>query len=178
MVAGPSGVGKGTVIAGLIAARPDIWLSVSATTRPPRPGEVDGVSYYFYDPEEFATLIRNEDMLEWAEYSGYLYGTPRRPVESRLESGVDVILELDVQGARLVREAMPGASLVFLAPPSWDELERRLRGRATEDPEALQRRLLTAKEELAAESEFDQVIVNADVGQAVSELVNLVSSPR
>ena len=151
---------------------------MSATTRPPRPGEVDGVSYFFYDPEAFATLVQNGDMLEWAEYSGYLYGTPRRPVESRLESGGDVILELDVQGARQVREAMPGALLVFLAPPSWEELERRLRGRGTEDHEALQRRLLTAKEEMAAESEFDEVIVNTDVGQAASELVNLVSSPR
>lgn len=152
-------------------------MSVSATTRQPRPGEVDGVSYFFHSPEEFQALVDAGEMLESATYSGHLYGTPRGPVLDHIAAGQDVILEIDVQGARQVRASMPEALLVFLAPPSWEELELRLRGRGTEDQDALRRRLDTARQELEAEGDFDRVIVNDDVGRAVAELVVLGSIP-
>lgn len=154
---------------------PDAWVSVSVTTRRPRPGEVDGVDYVFVDDAEFDRLIAEGDLLEWAEVHGVArYGTRRSAVEEHLASGRPVLLEIDIQGARQVREHMPDALLVFLAPPSREELERRLVGRGTEDPEERARRLQTAEVELAAMNEFDVTIVNDDVATAAAELVDFL----
>ncbi|WP_217146751.1 guanylate kinase, partial [Streptomyces sp. AC627_RSS907] len=169
-----SGVGKSTVVAHLRQAHPEVWLSVSATTRKPRPGERHGVQYFFVENEEFDKLVANGELLEWAEFAGNRYGTPRRAVLDRLEAGEPVLLEIDLQGARLVRESMPEAQLVFLAPPSWDELVRRLTGRGTEPPEVIERRLAAAKVELAAESEFDTTLVNTSVEDVSAELLALM----
>ncbi|CAL9283613.1 MULTISPECIES: guanylate kinase [Streptomyces] len=174
VLSGPSGVGKSTVVAHMRKVHPEVWLSVSATTRKPRPGEQDGVQYYFVTDDEFDKLIANGELLEWAEFAGNRYGTPRRAVQERLESGEPVLLEIDLQGARLVRESMPDAQLVFLAPPSWDELVRRLTGRGTESAEVIERRLEAAKVELAAESEFDVTLVNTSVEDVARELLALM----
>ncbi|MBF6048797.1 guanylate kinase [Streptomyces sp. NRRL B-1677] len=174
VLSGPSGVGKSTVVAHMRKAHPEVWLSVSATTRKPRPGEQDGVQYFFVDDEEFDKLIANGELLEWAEFAGNRYGTPRRAVLDRLEAGEPVLLEIDLQGARQVRETMPDARLVFLAPPSWDELVRRLTGRGTESAEVIERRLAAAKVELAAESEFDVTLVNTSVEDVARELLALL----
>ncbi|MGY1456999.1 guanylate kinase [Streptomyces sp. SS8] len=174
VLSGPSGVGKSTVVAHLRKVHPEIWLSVSATTRRPRPGEQHGVQYFFVDDEEFDKLVANGELLEWAEFAGNRYGTPRRAVLERLEAGEPVLLEIDLQGARLVRESMPEAQLVFLAPPSWDELVRRLTGRGTESPEVVERRLAAARIELAAESEFDVTLVNTSVEDVSRELLALM----
>lgn len=170
-------MGKGTVSADLRKRYPDIKLSVSATTRPPRPDEVDGVHYHFLTAEEFANRVARGEFLEHAKVHGrYHYGTLRATVDDLLDRGFDVILEIDLQGARQVREKMPEARLVFLAPPSWEELERRLINRGTEDAEERARRLETAKIELAAESEFHHTIINDDVHRATDELVALIRS--
>ncbi|MFC0598770.1 guanylate kinase [Streptomyces palmae] len=174
VLSGPSGVGKSTVVAHLRKAHPEVWLSVSATTRTPRPGERDGVQYHFVDDEVFDKLIANGELLEWAEFAGNRYGTPREAVQQRLEKGEPVLLEIDLQGARQVRESMPEAQLVFLAPPSWDELVRRLTGRGTEAPDVIERRLAAAKVELAAEPEFDQTLVNTSVEDVAAELLALM----
>ncbi|WP_101257103.1 guanylate kinase [Streptomyces barkulensis] len=174
VLSGPSGVGKSTVVAHLRKVHPEIWLSVSATTRRPRPGERHGVQYFFVDDEEFDKLVANGELLEWAEFAGNRYGTPRRAVLERLEAGEPVLLEIDLQGARLVRESMPEAQLVFLAPPSWEELVRRLTGRGTESPEVIERRLAAARVELAAESEFDVTLVNTSVEDVSHELLALM----
>jgi guanylate kinase len=158
----------------LRTTRPDIWLSVSATTRRPRPGETHGVNYFFVDHAEFAGMVAAGELLEYAEFAGNFYGTPRTPVLDRLEAGVPVLLEIELQGARQVRASMPEALLVFLAPPSWDELVRRLVGRGTEAAEVIARRLETARVELAAESEFDATVVNASVEGAVDALLDLM----
>lgn len=147
---------------------------MSATTRRPRPGETHGVNYFFVDHAEFARMVEHGELLEYAEFAGNFYGTPRRPVIERLEAGVAVLLEIELQGARQVRASMPEALLVFLAPPSWDELVRRLVGRGTEPAEVIARRLETAKVELAAESEFDATVVNASVEGAVASLLDLM----
>lgn len=179
MLAGPTAVGKGTVAACVRRERPDIWISVSATTRPPRPGEQDGMHYHFVSEAEFDRLVETDGLLEWAVVHGrHRYGTPREPVEQRLSAGKPALLELDLQGARQVREAMPEALMCFLAPPSFEELERRLLGRGTEGPEERERRLRTAHAELAAESEFDVTIVNTDVPAACRELIGLFEDPR
>ncbi|MEV7232955.1 guanylate kinase [Streptomyces sp. NPDC051020] len=174
VLSGPSGVGKSTVVAHMRKAHPDVWLSVSATTRKPRPGERNGVHYFFVDNDEFDKLIANGELLEWAEFAGNRYGTPRRAVVERLDAGEPVLLEIDLQGARLVRQSMPDAQLVFLAPPSWDELVRRLTGRGTEAPEVIERRLAAAKVELAADSEFDTTLVNTSVEDVSRELLALM----
>jgi guanylate kinase len=148
-----------------------VWLSVSATTRAPRPGEADGVHYFFVSREEFAQMVERGELLEHAEFAGNAYGTPRAPVLDRLGAGTPVLLEIELQGARQVRASMPEALLVFLAPPSWEELERRLVGRGTEPQEVIHRRLEAARVELAAESEFDATVVNASVEGAARELV-------
>jgi guanylate kinase len=179
VLAGPTAVGKGTVAGYIRRHYPNIMLSISATTRAPRPGEIDGVHYYFVDDAEFDRLIRDDQLLEWATvHNSYRYGTPRRPVEEALAAGRNVLLEIDLQGARLVRQHMPEARLVFLAPPSWDELVRRLRGRGTESAEEQARRLRTAKVELAAESEFDAVVVNDDVARAAERVVDLIAGSK
>jgi guanylate kinase len=175
VLAGPTAVGKGTVSADVRLRYPDVWLSVSATTRDPRPGEVDGVHYHFVSPERFDEMAARGELLEWAVVHGRnRYGTPRRPVEERLAAGEPALLEIDLQGARQVRDTMPDAFFVFLAPPSWEELERRLVGRGTEGPEERARRLETARVELAAEREFDVTIVNDDVHRATDELIRVM----
>lgn len=168
-------MGKGTVSSDIRARYPEIWLSVSATTRLPRPGEIDGLHYLFVTDAQFDRMVEQGELLEWAVVHGrHRYGTPRGPVEARLRRGEPALLEIDLQGARQVRAAMPDARLVFLSPPSWDELVRRLVGRGTEDSAERERRLATARRELAAESEFDHVIVNDDVRRAADELVRLM----
>ncbi|MCM3556100.1 guanylate kinase [Janibacter melonis] len=178
VLAGPTAVGKGTVAAYIREHHPEVWLSVSATTRPARPGEVDGVHYHFVPGETFAHMVATGEMLEWAVVHGRAsYGTPRGPVEQALADGLLPLLEIDLQGARQVRASMPEAQFVFLAPPSWDDLVSRLVGRGTETEEERAVRLETAKVELAAQSEFDAVIVNDDVRRAAEELVSLMRSP-
>ncbi len=153
---------------------PEVWLSVSATTRKPRPGEQHGVHYFFVTDDEMDKLIANGELLEWAEFAGNRYGTPRAAVQERLENGEPVLLEIDLQGARQVRDSMSDAQLVFLAPPSWEELVRRLTGRGTEPPEVIERRLEAARTELAAEPEFDETLVNTSVEDVARELLALM----
>jgi guanylate kinase len=175
VISGPSGVGKGTVVHALASAHPEVWISVSATTRPPRPGEVEGVDYFFVDDAAFDRLIASNGLLEWAlVHSSARYGTPSAPVLEAVDAGRRVILEIELQGARQVRERLPGARYVFLAPPDDRTLGHRLRGRGTETEEQVQRRLRTAQDELAAAGEFDHVVVNDDLGQATAELVELL----
>jgi guanylate kinase len=175
VVSGPTAVGKGTVVARMRDAHPELMVSVSATTRPPRPGEVDGVHYHFVAREEFDELVTGDGLLEWAVVHGtHRYGTPRAPVRAAVAAGRQVVLEIDLQGARQVRRSWPGARSVFLAPPSWDELVRRLVGRGTESGAERARRLETAREELAAADEFDHVVVNNEVDATVAELVRLI----
>ncbi|MEO6941411.1 MAG: guanylate kinase [Terrimesophilobacter sp.] len=178
VLAGPTAVGKGAVSTYIREHHPNVLLSVSATTRSPRPGEVDGVNYFFLSDEEFSQLESSGAMLETARvHNAYRYGTPRAPIEAALAEGKSVLLEIDLQGARLVRQAMPEAILVFLLPPSWEELVRRLIGRGTEDAAEQARRLETAKAELAAQDEFDYRVINADVSQAAQEVVDLMAIP-
>lgn len=178
VLAGPTAVGKGTVSAYIREQYPDVMLSVSATTRAPRPGEVEGVHYYFVSDEEFDRKIAAGELLEWAVvHNSYRYGTPRPPIDAALALGRRVMLEIDLQGARQVRRVMPEALLVFLLPPSWEELVRRLIGRGTETADDQQRRLETAKVELAAQDEFDAKVVNREVGQAAREVVGLMDAP-
>jgi guanylate kinase len=155
----------------------NVWVSVSATTRAPRAGETDGESYFFLSRDHFAVQAQAGEFLEYAEFAGNMYGTPRVAVAERLAQGVNVVLEIDLAGARQVRAAMPEAVLVFIAPPSWDELQARLIGRGTESEEVIERRLAVARTELAAEAEFDATIVNDEVGAAVKRLLSLVESP-
>ncbi|TKA12494.1 guanylate kinase [Actinacidiphila oryziradicis] len=175
VLSGPSGVGKSTVVAHMRKVHPEVWLSVSATTRKPRPGEKPGVQYYFVDDDEFDKLVANGELLEWAEFAGNRYGTPRGAVLEKLAAGESVLLEIDLQGARLVRESMPEAQLIFLAPPSWEELVRRLTGRGTESPEVIKERLAAARVELAAESEFDVTLVNTSVEDVARELLTFMN---
>ena len=174
MITGPSGVGKGTLVNRLLERHPAIWLSVSATTRAPRPGEEEGVQYFFLERPAFEQLVGRGGLLEWAEFAGNLYGTPRQPVEAQLAAGHPVLLEIELEGARQVRQSFPGAFQLFVAPPSFAELERRIRGRGTDSEEAIQRRLARARVELEAAVEFDAVLVNADLETALLELEGLM----
>jgi guanylate kinase len=177
VLAGPTAVGKGTVAAYVRQHHPEVWISVSATTRSPRPGEVHGRHYWFVTDAEFDRMVADGELLEWAVvHRAARYGTPRRPVLEALAAGRPALLEIDLQGARQVREKLPDAFFVFLKPPSWEELVRRLVGRGTETPEERARRLETAREELAAEPEFDATVVNTDVSRAADELVGLMQN--
>ena len=177
MLSGPSGVGKGTVLDQIRIRHPELWFSVSVPTRAPRPGEVAGEQYHFVEPTEFARMVEAGDFLEHAQYAGNRYGTPRAPVIARLDLGQPALVEVELQGARQIRRSMPDAFLIFLAPPSWDELVRRLVGRGTEDDDAVARRLEIARRELQAEGEFDAVVVNDDVQAAADRVVTLSLNP-
>jgi guanylate kinase len=176
VLSGPSGVGKSTVVQTIRRNCPHVWLSVSVTTRQPRPGEVQGREYLFIGEREFEEMAASGQLLEWARFAGNYYGTPREAVAQRLEAGRPGLLEVDVVGARQVRLAVPDALLVFLAPPSWDELVRRLTGRETEPPDVIEQRLEAARAELRAESEFDITLVNTSVNDVCAQLVALMTA--
>lgn len=176
VLSGPSGVGKSTVVESIRRAGSRIWLSVSVTTRRPRPGEVHGREYFFVTQAQFESMAGAGDLLEWAWFAGNLYGTPREPVLERLAAGLPVLLEVDVAGARQVRLALPRALLVFLAPPSWDELVRRLTERETEPEPVIRERLAAAKAELEAEREFDITLVNTSVTDVRDQLIALMTA--
>ena len=176
VLAGPSAVGKSTVVHRLVSDVPDLYFSVSMTTRAPRPGEVDGKDYFFVTPEHFQGRIDRGEMLEWADIHGGLQrsGTPAGPVQEAMEAGRPVLVEVDLAGARNIKRLLPEARTVFLAPPSWDVLVQRLTGRGTETPEVIERRLTTAREELDAQGEFDTVVVNDDVDAAVAAIAGIL----
>ena len=174
VLVGPSGVGKGTVLAAVCAQHSLVWVSVSATTRVPRPGEVDGRDYYFVSEAEFDQLVDDDGLLEWASYSTARYGTPRAPVEQAIADGRAVVFEVEVQGARQIRDRLTPLRTVFLAPPSWQVLEQRLRGRGTESEAVIARRLDSARRELLTIDEWDHVIINTEVVSAASQLVDLI----
>jgi guanylate kinase len=180
VLSGPSAVGKSTVVRCLRDRVPDLHFSVSVTTRAPRPGEIDGVDYSFVSAEHFQRLIDDGALLEWAEIHGGLHrsGTPAAPISAATSAGQPVLIEVDLAGARAVKAAMPEALTVFLAPPSWEALEDRLTGRGTETPEAMSRRLATARAELAAQDDFDRVVVNSQLESACAELVSLLVAHR
>jgi len=175
VVSGPSGVGKSSVVREVLTQLPEAWLSVSATTRPPRAGEVDGTDYFFVDNAAFDQLIAQDELLEWVEFAGNRYGTPKRAVALKRAEGHPVIMEIEVQGARQVRQSLPDAHLVFLQPPSMDELASRLTGRGTEDAPTVARRLAVAEAELAASHEFDTQLINAEVSATAAALVRLLT---
>ena len=174
LITGPSGVGKGTLVQRLLAHHPQIWLSISATTRAPRAGEVEGEHYFFLSREAFERQVAEGGFLEWAEFAGNLYGTPRQPVEAQLAAGRPVLLEIELEGARQVRGSFAAGFQIFVEPPSFAELERRIRGRGTDSEEAIGRRLERARVELAAAPEFDAVLVNGDLDAALVELERLM----
>ncbi|MEI6648744.1 MAG: guanylate kinase [Actinomycetes bacterium] len=177
VMSGPGGVGKSTIAAAL-RRESRFWVSVSATTRPPRLGESDGVDYFFLSEEEFTRQTVANEFLEWAEFAGARYGTPKAAVIRARQEGRDVLLEIDISGARQVRKSDPTAILVFISPPSWQELEDRLAGRGTDTPERRQARLDLARSEMAAASEFDHILINHRVEQVLAELVSLATSPN
>lgn len=175
VITGPSGVGKGTLVRLLLARHQEFYLSVSATTRHPRPGEIDGKDYYFLNKEQFQAMIQAGQFLEWAEYAGNFYGTPRAQVQEKLQQGKSVLLEIEVLGARQIKQTFPNALRLFILPPSESELERRLRGRGKDSPEAIARRLQKAKEELAASGEFYRQIINDDLETALQEIEKAIA---
>ncbi|MGF1604571.1 MAG: guanylate kinase [Thermosynechococcaceae cyanobacterium] len=170
VLTGPSGVGKGTLLQALLQQQPDLYVSVSATTRAPRPGEVEGEHYYFLNPDQFQDMIAKQAFLEWAQFAGNFYGTPRDPVMERIEQGEQVILEIELEGARQVRKTAPDAFQIFVLPPSVDELERRIRSRGQDDEDAIARRLNRAQIEIEAADEFDLKIINDDLPTALAAL--------
>ncbi|MFM1788679.1 MAG: hypothetical protein RLZZ12_28 [Actinomycetota bacterium] len=177
VLSGPGGVGKSTIVREL-KKFPEFYFSVSATTRAPRSGEIDGESYHFVDDHTFEKMVNNSEFLEWAEFAGHRYGTPLAPVLAALNSGMNVLLEIEIDGARQVRRARPDARLIFLKPPSFEELEERIRGRKTDSEERIQARLKLARQELAAADEFDHIVVNHQVDEVVAALVSLAARKR
>ncbi len=175
IISAPSGTGKSTVIQKLMETRPNLYFSVSATTRPPRPGEKDGLSYRFINHEQFEELIRSDELLEHAEYVGNYYGTPKAPVLEHIGSGNDIILDIDVQGCKQVKKAMPEAVTIFIVPPSLEELERRLRSRGTDSEEKMQKRLERAITELGEKDTYDYVVVNDSVEKAAQEILEIMA---
>ena len=176
VVSGPSGVGKSTVLKALLEKRPDLYFSVSATTRSPRPGELDGIHYHFMDVDSFRKWIAMDQFLEYAEYVGNFYGTPKRFVDQAMENGRDVILDIEVQGALQVTSKRPDTVRIFIAPPSWKELERRLKDRGTDDPDKVQKRLLRAKVEFQTAHTYDYFVINDTVEEAVRELDAIITA--
>ena len=176
IISGPSGVGKSTVLSALFAGRDDLYFSVSATTRQPRTGEVNGRDYHFISPEQFNDWIENGEFLEYAEYVGNFYGTPKRYVDAAMAEGKDVILDIEVQGATQVHDQRPETVRIFIAPPSWEELERRLTARGTDSPEKIQRRLLRAKVEIQMAGNYNYFVVNDSVERAVEELRSIMTA--
>ena len=176
IITGPSGVGKGTVVKELLDRNKDIWLSISATTRNPRIGEKDGENYYFISDERFKDMIDKKDFLEWAQFAGNYYGTPLSTVNEKIEKGFIVLLEIEVEGAKQIKEKFPEALSIFLLPPSKAELEKRIRNRGTEKEEAICRRLSRANYEIASSDEFDFVLTNHDVDETVKEVFKIIKS--
>jgi guanylate kinase len=176
IVSGPSGAGKGTLVKELLHRVPDVWVSVSCTTREPRPGEREGIEYHFVSEKEFDRLIAEDGLLEWAKVHDSRYGTPRQGVEAHVAAGEQVVLEIDPQGAFQVKEKSPSSVLVFIEPPSWDELQRRLVNRGSETKEQVEKRLRTAKRELELVGKYDHVVINDDVARATDELARIVES--
>ncbi len=174
VITGPSGVGKGTLVKQLLQRHKEIWLSVSATTRTPREGEKEGTHYYFLNDAQFNDLVKANGFLEWANFAGNSYGTPIKPVKAQLLVGRPVLLEIELEGARLVRKSFPEAFQIFLTPPNFEELEKRIRGRGTDTQEAIQKRLIRAKEELRFQDEFDAIIVNDDISIALDKIEKLM----
>ena len=175
VVSGSSGVGKGTVLKGFLSRNPNFMLSISCTTRAPREGEVDGVNYFFMTKDDFKDCIENDKFLEWAEFAGNFYGTKKKFINQCLQDGKDIILEIDTQGALQVKKQMPESVLIFICPPSLEDLEKRLRGRHTEDEATIQKRLNAVKEELTRAENFDYKIVNDDLNNAISELERIIN---
>lgn len=178
VISGPSGVGKGSVHAGLHGVLTDLEVSVSATTRAPRPGETDGVAYHFVDDTAFDRLVAADELLEWAEYAGNRYGTPRAALDDAVRRGRTVLLEIEVQGALQVRTRLPEALQIFLVPPSFEELERRLRDRGTEDDATMQARLEVSRQEMGSQDRFDHVVVNDDLDRCTGEVARLIDRAR
>ena len=174
VITGPSGVGKGTIVKALLANHPDIFVSVSATTRPPRLGEVNGVNYYFLSRSQFEVMINNSELLEWAEYAGNYYGTPKKPVMESIEQGKTIILEIEVLGANQVQKNYDDALRIFILPPSFEELETRLRGRGNDSEDAIVKRLEKAKEEIAVSEEFDYQVINDNLRETISKLEAII----
>ena len=174
VLTGPSGVGKGTIVRKILENHSDVWLSISTTTRQPRPGEIEGKDYFFLEKKNFQEIIDKEGFLEWASFSNNFYGTPKKIVREKIEQGSNVLLEIELEGARQIRKSFPEALQIFLAPPNLSELEKRIRGRGTETEEAIRDRLAIAKKELIAKKEFDAVVINEDIEKAFIEIEGLM----
>jgi len=174
VLTGPSGVGKGTIVRKILDNHSDVWLSISATTRQPRSGEIDGEHYFFLEKKDFQKIIDNEGFLEWAVFSNNFYGTPKKIVKEKIEEGTNVLLEIELEGARQIRKSFPEALQIFIAPPDLVELEKRIRGRGTESEDAIRNRLDIANKELFAKKEFDAVVINKDIDQAFEDIEGLM----
>ena len=174
VITGPSGVGKGSLVRGLLDRNNDLWLSISATTRKPREGEKEGEHYFFLEREKFQKLSKEGGFVEWAEFAGNFYGTPRLQLKQKMKKGISVLLEIELEGARQVRKSFPEAFQIFLEPPSFEELEKRIRGRGSETEKSINNRLLRAEMELKAKEEFDAVVINDDLSDAIKKVERLI----